>query len=102
MISEGENKLTVRFDIQQILVGIEVNGPRALFSPRARKLVILFNPGISFIEKGNSVRFVPFGHVSINCDAFVVSTEHIDVTGFCKKIISINKKINISKKCVCR
>lgn len=83
---ERKNKLTVRFDIQQRFVGIKVNGPRALFSPRARKLVISLNPGISSIEKGNSVRFVPFGHVNINCDEFVVSTEHIGSEGFCKKI----------------
>ena len=59
-----------------MLVGIEINGPRVLFSPRARKLVILLNHGISPVENGNSEILVPFGQVNINSDELFISIEH--------------------------
>lgn len=57
--------------------GIVVNGPRVLLAPRATKLVILFNTGISLVGKGSSVRFVPGGHVKMSCGQLDTSAEHI-------------------------
>jgi len=39
--------LTIKLGIEQIFVGILVNGPRPLFSPRAIKLVILLSHDVA-------------------------------------------------------